>query len=852
MKKEKKQAKIKRRTELYFSDAFFFWPAWKRFIYRIIWVVFISLCLIFSLSLVVLQIERWEFLGILLVLFFSYVLLKQNFSDYSLSAESLKKQKINVSRFLSPQAKNILIEAKNSALSFNVSFPHGLLYALLFQKDIIDALIILDISLDEIENIKKQIRSSKLSDFSKRVFNSQAQKDYEEFLERITLRAFFEAKELRKNSIEADALLLSLYSMEQKSIIDIFSFYALEKNDFIVAFTINYLSRLKGMEVLKGLADKKQINFRPKRIKVNRSLTSRPTPFLDLYGVDFTELALKLKIGIMIGHIQEYQTLLDLLCRYDKRNVLLVGPAGVGKETIVSYLAFNLARDNVPSKLRDYRLISLSVPSLLENSEQPLEIYDRLTKITKELLANRDIILYLPQFHNYKLLSQEGGLAALNILQPLVNASFVPIIASTTPEEYHRYLESEPAIKENFEIIKVRELAFEEAVRYLAYRSIELYKKTKIKVSFKAIKRAVLLAQRFLTTIPLPSSAESLISEAIEGVRREKRDIVLEQDIVDLVSVKTKIPLEISSEKEKEKLINLEHLIHQSLINQEEAVKVVSSALRQYRAGLGNSKKPIGVFLFVGPTGVGKTQLAKTLAEIYFGSQKTIIRFDMSEYQDRKSIYRFIGSPDGTVSGALTEAVKNSPFSLILLDEFEKAHPNVLDIFLPVFDEGRLTDNLGQVIDFTNTIIIATSNALSNFIKNEIEKNVDVKILSDRLKQKLTNYFKPELLNRFNEVVVFKPLTRDNLKEIVKLKLNELSSALSKNKKIELSFDNSVIERLAQLGYNPIFGARPLDSVIRHYIKENLANAILKNKIGPHSKVHFAFEKNEFKTIIAS
>ena len=375
--------------------------------------------------------------------------------------------------------------------------------------------------------------------------------------------------------------------------------------------------------------------------------------------------------------------------------------------------------------------------------------------------------------------------------------------------DYRRYLELDSIIKENFEIIKVKELSPEESIRFLVYRSLELKRKTKIKISYKAIKRAVTLAQRFLTSAPLPSSAESLLTEAIEGVRRKGKKIVLEQDIVDLVSLKTQVPLEISSEQEREKLLNLEKLIHQDLINQEKAVSVVSAALRQYRTGLTNTKKPIGVFLFVGPTGVGKTQLAKTLAKIYFGSEKTMIRFDMAEYQDRKSIDRFIGNPEGTMSGSLTEAVKSNPFSLILLDEFEKAHSDVLNIFLPVFDEGRLTDNLGQAIDFTNTIIIATSNALSDFIKNEIEKNADIDDLSERLKKKLANYFKPELLNRFNEVVVFRPLTQEHLKEIVKLKLNELVSVLSKNKKIELSFDNSVIERLSQLGYNPIFGARP-------------------------------------------
>jgi len=847
MKKEKKQKKAEMKTELFFSDVFFLWPAWKRFFYKVILTVFISLGLIFSFSLVALRIQPWYNLGILVLLFFIYVLFKQNLSDLPLSGEYLKKKKINLARFLSPQAKNILIEAKDISSTLQLDFFQGIFYALLFQKDIVNVLNTLDLSSDDIEELRERIKKEK---GSKKEITKE---NYQKFLEKITYWAFFEVEKLKKNYISQESLMLALYSIDNSKIGDIFSFYRLEKNDLTVAFVLNYLSRMKGIEVIKGLADKKEFDFRLKRVKVNRSFTSRPTPFLDLYGVDFTELALKLKIGIMIGHEQEYQILLDLLSRQGKRNVLLVGPAGVGKDTLVSYLAFNLVRDRTPLKLRDRRLISLSLSSLLEDTKEPLEVYNRLTKITKELLINRgDIIVYLPQFHNYKLLTQRGGFTALEIFQSLINSSWVPLIAATTPGDYRRYLESDSIIKENFEIIKVKEISPEESIRFLAYRSLELKRKTKVNISFKAMKRAVTLAERFLTTTPLPSSAESLLTEAIEGARREGKKMVFEQDIVDLVSLKTQVPLEISSEQEREKLLNLEKLIHQSLINQEKAVSLVSAALRQYRAGLISTKKPIGVFLFVGPTGVGKTQLAKTLAKIYFGSEKTMIRFDMAEYQDRKSIDRFIGNPEGTMSGSLTEAVKNNPFSLILLDEFEKADSDVLNIFLPVFDEGRLTDNLGQVIDFTNTIIIATSNALSDFIKDEIEKNVDVEDLSERLKKKLTNYFKPELLNRFNEVVVFSPLTQENLKEIVKLKLNELASALSKNKKIELSFDNSVIERLAELGYNPIFGARPLDSVIRHHIKDNLASSILSKKLGPNTKVHFVLEENEFKAVIAN
>lgn len=848
MKKENiSLEKNKEEKDLYFDDAFFFWSFWTRFLYRIIFNVFLYLGLIFSFFILILQINRWHYIMIIVFLFFVYIFIKQNQSALLITERNISKPRVNVAYFLTPKAKNVLIETQKVALNHDLSLVMALLWVLIAQKDIIESLAFLDISFSEIKEIKKYIEEQKIKKREK-----IDKEEYFLFLENICQRALKEAMSLKRNSINIDSLMLSLYSINDPQLEAFFNFFHLDKGDLFTAFEMERLSKEKGIEVLKGLADKKQLSFQPKRIKVNRSLTSRPTPLLDFFSTDFTELALKLKIGIMIGHQQEYQNIVDILNRPGQRNVLLVGPVGVGKETIVSYLALNLAQDKVPVGLQDYRLLNLPLSSMFEDIQEPMEVFNRLTKITKELIVNQDIILYLPQFHNYKSLAQKGGYNALDAFQSLFKAAWVPIIAATTPEDYNRYLESDSIIKENFEVIKIKEITPEEAITLLSFRSLELQRKTKIKTSFKAIKRAVALAQRFLTSTPLPVSAESLITEALEGARRSHKKIVKEQDIVDLVSLRTQIPLDISSDEEKKKLLNLEQLIHEQLINQELAVQLVASALRQYRAGLGNINKPIAVFLFVGPTGVGKTELAKILARTYFGSVKTMIRFDMAEYQDKKSIYRFIGSPDGNVSGALTQAVKNDPFSLILLDEFEKAHQDVLNIFLALFDEGRLTDNLGETVDFTNTIIIATSNALSDFIKNEIEKGVETEELSENLKKRLTNFFKPELLNRFNEVVVFKPLTQEHLREIVKLKLKELTSSLMKNKKIELSFGQGVVERLAQLGYNPIFGARPLDAVIRHHVKDNLARAILREKIGPNSKVSFVLDKNELKAIIQS
>jgi len=822
----------------FLQDVYLFWPEWKRFIYRILFQAFVFLGLLVSILFILLEVKKYFYLGILLLIFFIFIFIKRNFSDLSLKENYLKRKKINLALLLSPQAKEILIESRHLSLNKHLSLPLTCLYALFNKQEIINALRYLDFTSEEIIEFQQKILqeqiATKLSD--------------KDFFLILTQNALIEAQQLKQSSIDIYSLMLSLYSLDDNQLTDLLNLFGIEKNDLAIAFAINILSRQKNVEPIKGLTEINQTSFRPKKIHVNKTLTSRPTPNLDSLSVDFTGLAEKLKIGVMIGHLKEYEALVKILSRPGKRNILLIGPAGIGKETIVSYLAYNLVRNNISSQLRDYHLINLPFPSLFRDTQTPFEACNRLTKVVNEISANRDIILYLPQLHNYKLLTQEGGLSALEILKPLFETQQTPIIATSTLEDFHRYLEQDSNIQDAFETIRVEEISSEEAIQILAFESLKWRRETKVQVSFRAIKRAVMLAQRFLVKTPLPSSAESLLTEAIEGARQKRNNLVKEQDIVDLVSVKTSIPLEVSQPEEKERLLSLEKYIHQSFINQEEAVKAVSGALRQYRAGLANPNKPIGVFLFVGPTGVGKTELSKILARIYFGSEKSMVRFDMSEYQDQRGIFRFIGSPEGETSGVLTEAIKNKPFSLILLDEFEKANLKVLDLFLPLFDEGRLTDNLGETINFTNTIIIATSNALSDFIKKQIEKGMPFNQLTDELKKKLTNYFKPELLNRFDEIVVFKPLTEKNLKEIVKLKLKNLVQILE-NKKIEVDFDTSVINKLAQLGYNPIFGARPLDAVIRHFIKDPLAQAILRDEIKANSKAHFIYQDSQFKMI---
>jgi ATP-dependent Clp protease ATP-binding subunit ClpC len=828
----------------YLENKYLFWPRWKIIIYRLLFYFFLWSGLIICIIISLVSIKPYSYFGILLTFFFIFLVFRSRFSDYPLTEKILKKDRVNLGWFLDENTKNVLVEARFLSYYFKMPLGSSLIYVLLEKQEIITSLKYLDIDFVKIKQIKELIIQN-FKNSSEITILKQKEKD---FIYSLLLSALQKSFLIKQSFLNNYCLFLALFDLNDPTINNIFTDLNITLTDAQIGIIINLLSKQRNLNLISGISEiQNRYEKFKKRAKVNRSLTSLPTPTLDEFGLDYTDLAQQYRIGIMIGHNEEYKTLITVLSRPLKKCVLLIGQEGSGKETIISYLAHNLTKNNVPKPLLDFRLIKLPFTNLLQNITSPLDVTNHLSNIVREVLNNNDIILYLPDLHNYKLVTQEGGLSSLEILKPLI-VSDLPLIATSTIEDYKKFLEKDSFIQDNFEIIKVNEVSEEEAIQILAFRSIDLERKEKITITYQAIKRAVFLAKRFLTNVPLPSSAEKLIHEALEGVKQMGKSVVTEKDIVDLVSVKTSIPLEISDEEDKNKLLNLEKYLHENYINQEEAVRLVASAIRQYRAGLSNPNKPIAVFLFVGPTGVGKTELAKNLAQVYFGSVKTMIRFDMSEYQDQRGIFRFIGDPEGTTRGALTEAVKDKPFSLILLDEFEKAHPKVLDLFLPLFDEGRLTDNLGEVIDFTNTIIIATSNALSDYIKKQIEIKVPFKELTDDLKKKLTNYFKPELINRFDEIVVFKPLTEDNLKQIVKLKLNNLTKILQ-NKNISVDFDDSVINKIAQLGYNPVFGARPLDSVISHYIKDRLAQVILKGEIKTHSKIHFIYRNNNFEII---
>jgi len=554
-----------------------------------------------------------------------------------------------------------------------------------------------------------------------------------------------------------------------------------------------------------------------------------------------------MKLGFLVGHEQEFDSLMNVLARPGRNNVLLVGEPGTGKETMVANLAIKIIKDEVPGNLFDKRLVALNIGNVTSGANNVGELQNRFQKLAKEMLEAGNIVLYIPNIYTLKQTNVEGaGINAADLLKPIFQSGLVPVIGTATEQEYRRLLDTDVEFAGMFEIIRLQEISEDEAIQILSYEALSLEKQYRIVISYKAIKRAVFLSKRYLRDKLLPASATDLLRETVVYIKSIGKKIVSEDDIIDMVEAKTRIPMANVTKQEAEQLLNLEDKLHQRMIDQEEAIKSVAEALREYRAGLSNKSGPIASFLFVGPTGVGKTELAKSLAVIYFGSESKMIRFDMTEYQDVESVQRFIGSPDGEKLGALTEAVRIHPFSLILLDEFEKASQNIMNLFLQVFDDGRLTDSTNRVIDFSNTIIIATSNALSSFIKEELDKGTEYKQLSEQIKLKLTSVYTPEMLNRFSKILVFKPLSPDDILEITKLQIKNLAEQIFNDKEIKLSVSDSAIAELARLGFDPVFGARPLQGVIREKIKSEIANKILKQELVSGDEIIIDFQNNEF------
>jgi ATP-dependent Clp protease ATP-binding subunit ClpC len=558
------------------------------------------------------------------------------------------------------------------------------------------------------------------------------------------------------------------------------------------------------------------------------------TPSLNKYSRDLTALAKEGKLDPVIGRTDEIETLVEVLSRRTKNNPVLIGEPGVGKTAVVECLAQQIIAGKVPEGLKDKRLLELSLTSLIAGTRYRGEFEERLQTVLEEIRNHQEeLLIFVDELHTVVGAGgNEGGLDTANVLKPSLARGELHLIGATTLNEYHKHIEKDAAFERRFQPITIAEPSLPDAKAILFGLRERYEKHHSVTIADPAIVAAVELSHRYMSQRFLPDKAIDLIDQAAARAHIAGLSTVDAQNIADIVAKLTGVPLAELTQLEREKLLNLEEKLHERVIGQEEAIRAVANAIRVSRVGLSSKHSPIATFLFLGPTGVGKTEVAKALADTMFGSEDNLVRIDMSEYMERHSVSRLIGSPPGYIGhdegGQLTEIIRRRPHSVILLDEIEKAHPDVYNLLLQVFDDGRLTDSKGRVVDFSNTIIIATSN-----ISTKISKATSIGFTlgeepETAQKHKTTDFlkhhFKPEFINRLDEVIAFHSLEKKHIGQIVKMQLTKLKDRLAEQH-IQLRYTAAVQKYLAEVGFNPEFGAREL----RRRIKSEIENQIAKN-----------------------
>ncbi|MDI6863880.1 MAG: AAA family ATPase, partial [Pseudothermotoga sp.] len=528
------------------------------------------------------------------------------------------------------------------------------------------------------------------------------------------------------------------------------------------------------------------------------------------------------------------QRVIQILGRKFKNNPVLIGDPGVGKTAIVEGLAQKIVKGEVPGFLKNKKLLKLDMGRIIAGTKFRGEFEERMKKLIDALKKNSaQYILFIDELHTVVGAgAAEGAVDAANLLKPELARGEMQVIGATTINEYRKYVEKDKALARRFQPVMVGEPSVEETIEILKGIKKEFEKHHGVTITDEALVAAAKLGARYITDRFLPDKAIDLIDEAAAMKRlSEDQKIVDENEIAKVVEQWTGIPVSRMMESEREKLMHLEELLHRRVVDQEDAVSTVARTIRKARAGLKDPKRPSGVFLFLGPTGVGKTELAKALAEVLFGTEDALIRIDMSEYTEKHSVSRLIGAPPGYVGyeegGQLTEAVRRRPYSVILLDEIEKAHPEVFNVLLQVFDDGRLTDGKGNTVDFRNTIIIMTSNIASQQILDALEEGITN--LTGLIEDEMRRHFKPEFINRIDAAIIFKPLTLEHMKKIVELQLKRLEERIREQKR-NIVFTEAAKEYLANRGYLPALGARPLRRIIENEVESILADKIISGE----------------------
>jgi ATP-dependent Clp protease ATP-binding subunit ClpC len=688
-------------------------------------------------------------------------------------------------------------------------------------------------------------------------------------------------------------------------------------------------SMLKGMglssegvvqEILMLLNDEPKVNKGQKTKNENPN-----TPTLNQYGRDLNEMARDGKLDPVVGRDREIERMIQILSRRTKNNPVLIGDPGVGKTAVAEGLAQKIYEGNVPEGLKDKRVVTLDLSSMVAGAKYRGEFEERLKNVMSEIREVKNVILFIDEMHTIiGAGAAEGSIDASNILKPALARGEIQAIGATTLDEYKKHIEKDTALERRFQPVNVGEPSKEEALQILEGLRDKYEAHHKVKITDEALRAAVDLSDRYITDRYLPDKAIDLIDEAasrvrirtftappdlkkledeLAGLEKEKSEsislqdyekaakvrdreveirkqlesqkrswsdkahsadsVVGEEEVADIVSSWTGIPVTKMAEEESQRLLNLENILHSRVIGQEEAVASVAKAIKRARVGLKDPSRPVGSFIFLGPTGVGKTELTKALAEALFGDESAMIRIDMSEYMEKHTVSRLIGSPPGYVGydegGQLTEKVKRKPYSVVLFDEIEKAHPDVFNILLQILEDGRLTDGKGRTVDFKNTVLIMTSNVGSHTIKKQKvlgftastgEKESVYEKMKDNVMEELRSSFRPEFLNRIDDIIVFHQLEEAHLKEIVEIMLKSLVKRI-KEMNIEIEVSDEAKNLLMKKGFDPQYGARPLRRAITKMVEDQLSEEILKGNVKAGSKVQINVEEEKlvFKSI---
>ena len=721
---------------------------------------------------------------------------------------------------------------------------------------------------------------------------------YSDKLNTLLEQAEKEADRLRNEKIGTEHILLAILKSEDTLAIKLLNSMAvnLKKTfvDTLVALGMDMTQAKRELGALSNPKNKKKSSF----------------PTLEQYSRDLTEAAREDRLDPVVGRNAEVERVMQILCRRMKNNPCLVGEPGVGKTAVVEGLAQMIASGTVPEILADKRILSLDLSGMVAGSKYRGEFEERIKRVIAEVRAAGNVILFVDELHTLiGAGGAEGAMDASNILKPALSRGEVQMIGATTRTEYRKYIEKDAALERRFQPVYVEEPTREETIAILQGLRSKYEEHHGVTISDDALEAATDYAIRYINDRFLPDKAIDLIDEAasrkklgifagnktakkaeetrhnleealeaalaegdIEAAQALKKDLdktdkkiektkhnmrekeqeqmlVTEEDVADVVSVWTKILVSKITQTESQRLLKLEEILHKRVVGQNEAVETVAKAIRRGRVGLKDPKRPIGSFLFLGPTGVGKTELSKALAEAMFGNENAIIRVDMSEYMEKHSVSKMIGSPPGYVGfeegGQLSEQVRKNPYSVILFDEIEKAHPDVFNVLLQVLDDGRITDSQGRTVDFKNTIIIMTSNAGAQRIvdpkklgfSNVENAESEHKDMKNNVMEEIKRMFKPEFLNRIDDIIVFRALSKEDVKGIAALMLKELKNRLAKQMDITLTYGDTVKNFIFEKGYDKKYGARPLKRAIQNNIEDSLAEEILSGKIQASDKV---------------